>query len=65
MPKQPNDVEFLLFLPTVGPKGSKSIRQKLESFSKEKKGEQPPSYLGFGHYSQTEWVIFNGDELGI
>ncbi|XP_035759568.1 rho GTPase-activating protein 6-like [Egretta garzetta] len=33
-----------LSLAKVGPKGSKSIRQKLESFSKEKKGERPRFY---------------------
>lgn len=63
--KQPNDAEPVLsFLLVVGPKGSKSIRQKLESFSKEKKGEQPPFYPGFGPCSQTQLVIFDGAELG-
>lgn len=41
-----------------GSKGIKSIRQKLESFSKERKGEQPHFYLGFGPCSRGEWVIF-------
>lgn len=64
-PNQPNDAEpFLSFLLVVGPKGSKSIRQKLESLSKEKKGEQCPFYAGFGPCSQTESVVFDGAELG-
>lgn len=62
-PNQPND-GLLSFLLIVGPKGSKSIRQKLESLSKEKKGEQRPFYAGFGPCSQTESVVFDGAELG-
>lgn len=56
MLKQPNDAEPLLsFLLIVGPKGSKSIRQKLESFSKEKKGEQPPFPQGLAPALKRNW----------
>uniref|UniRef100_A0A672USP7 Uncharacterized protein n=1 Tax=Strigops habroptila TaxID=2489341 RepID=A0A672USP7_STRHB len=42
---QPNDAKPLLsFLLTVRPKGGKSIRQKLESFSKEKKDCSPQTF---------------------
>ncbi|XP_068265485.1 uncharacterized protein [Nyctibius grandis] len=53
-----------LSLAKVGPKGSKSIRQKLESFSKERKGEQHPFPRVFGPCSQRELGIFDGAELG-
>lgn len=64
--QQPHGAEPLIWLPcllTAGPKGSKSLRQKLESFSKEKKGEQPllPTLWSC---SPAEWEIFGGAELG-
>lgn len=64
--QQLHDAEPLILLPsflTAGPKGSKSIRQKLEIFSKEKRGEQPLLPMLWSR-SPAEREIFGGAELG-
>lgn len=64
--QQLHDAEPLILLPfflTAGPKGSKSIRQKLEIFSKEKRGEQPLLPMLWSR-SPAEREIFGGPELG-